>query len=308
MDTERTERGTHADPPLLRLHLFGGFRVERDGGPPLADKWPHPSARALVKLLAVSPGHSLHREQAMENCWPDADAQAALGSLRVALHAARRAIEPELAPRASSSYLTGEGTLLRLDPRTVVIDADVAETLAERALSGGSAGALAAALAAFTGELLPEDRYAPWAETRRRELNALHDRVRLALAEARLAEGETEAATEVALRSLAAAPAEERAHQVLIDAYRRQGLRRQAVRQYHLCREALAANSACVPGPATERLHLLALNAPSAAVLPAAIRTPPGQPLRGRAEELSVLLAADGPPVRLVGGGRTTGT
>lgn len=72
--------------------------MTRDGGPPLAHKWPRPSARALVKLLAVSPGHSLHREQAMEICWPDSDAQAALGSLRVALHAARRAIEPELAP------------------------------------------------------------------------------------------------------------------------------------------------------------------------------------------------------------------
>ncbi|MGW8885569.1 ATP-binding protein [Streptomyces sp. NPDC055749] len=309
MDAEQTENGTPADPPLLRLHLFGGFRVVRDGGPALADKWPRPSARALVKLLAVSPGHSLHREQAMEICWPESDAQAALGSLRVALHAARRAIEPELAPRSSSSYLTGEGTLLRLDPHTVVIDADVAETLAERALAGGSAAALATALAAFTGELLPEDRYAPWAEVRREELSALRDRVRLALAEAHLAEGETELATEVALRALAAAPAEERAHRVLIDAYLHQGLRRQAVRQYHLCRESLDAELGVRPGPATERLHLLALDAASsvlpavsAPVLPAAIRTPPGPPLRGRADELDVLLAADGPPVRLIGG------
>ncbi|MET7561067.1 AAA family ATPase [Streptomyces sp. NPDC005479] len=289
--------------------LFGGFKVERDGGAPLADKWPRPSARALVKLLAVSPGHSLHREQAMEICWPDSDAQAALGSLRVALHAARRAIEPELAPRASSSYLTGEGTLLRLDPHTVVIDADQAEDLAEQALAGGSTEALAAALAAFTGELLPEDRYAPWAEARREELSAMCDRVRLALAEAHLADGETELATEVALRAVATAPAEERAHRVLIDAYLRQGLRRQAVRQYHLCREALDAELGVRPGPATEQLYLLALDASTAVipaasvpVLPAAIRTPPGPPLRGRSEELGVLLTADGPPVRLVGG------
>ncbi|WP_392841734.1 BTAD domain-containing putative transcriptional regulator [Streptomyces sp. LN500] len=249
MNAEHTGHGTQAGPPLLRLHLFGGFRVTRDGGPPLADKWPRPSARALVKLLAVSPGHSLHREQAMEICWPDSDAQAALGSLRVALHAARRAIEPELAARASSSYLTGEGTLLRLDPRTVVIDADQAETLAEEALAEGSAEALAAALAAFTGELLPEDRYAPWAEARREQLSALCDRVRIALAEAHLADGETELATEVALRAVAAAPAEERAHRVLIDAFLRQGLRRQAVRQYHLCREALDAELGVRPGP-----------------------------------------------------------
>ncbi|WP_051878046.1 ATP-binding protein [Streptomyces sp. NRRL B-24720] len=295
--------------PLLRVHLFGGFRVNRDGGPPLAERWPRPSARALVKLLAVTPGHSLHREQAMEICWPDADPQAALGSLRVALHAARRAVEPELAPRAASSYLTGEGALLRLDPRTVWIDADHAESLAEQALDGGTAGELAAALTAFTGELLPEDRYALWAEARREQLSALCDRVRLALAEAHLADGETESATEAALRAVAAAPAEERAHRVLIDAYLRQGLRRQAVRQYHLCREALDAELGVRPGPATEQLHLLALDATttvlpaaSAPVLPAAIRTPPGPPLRGRTDELAVLLSDDGPPVRLIGG------
>lgn len=283
--------------------------MERDGGAPLAGKWPRPSARALVKLLAVSPGHRLHREQAMEICWPDSDAQAALGSLRVALHAARRAIEPELAPRASSSYLSGEGSLLRLDPQTVVIDADHAETLALRALAEGSADLLSTALAAFTGELLPEDRYAPWAEARREELSVLRDRVRLALAEARLADGETDLATEVALSVVAGSPAEERAHRVLIDAYLRQGLRRQAVRQYHPCCEALDAELGIRPGPATERLHLLALDSPStmlpavsAPVLPAAIRTPPGPPLRGRAGELGLLLASDGPPVRLVGG------
>ena len=88
---------------MLRLHLLGGFRVHRHGGPPLAERWPRPSARTLLKLLAVSPDHRLHREEAMEICWPDADPHAALGSLRVALHAARRAVEPELAPRAASS-------------------------------------------------------------------------------------------------------------------------------------------------------------------------------------------------------------
>lgn len=294
---------------MLRVHLFGGFRVERDGGAPLAGKWPRPSARSLVKLLAVSPGHSLHREQAMEICWPDADPQAALGSLRVALHAARHAIEPELAPRASSSYLTGEGTLLRLDPQTVVIDADEAEALAERALAGGAAAQLATALAAFTGELLPEDRYAAWAAARRSRLAALHDRVRLALAEAWLADGENESATEVALHALAAAPAEERAHRVVIEACLRQGLRRQAVRQYHLCREALDAELGVRPGPETERLHLHALDATSTVlpasaspVLPAPIRTPAGPPLRGRDDALRALVADEGPPVRLVGG------
>ncbi|WP_327357238.1 AAA family ATPase [Streptomyces sp. NBC_01304] len=295
-------------PPLLRVHLFGGFRVEREGGAPLADKWPRPSARALVKLLAVSPGHALHREQAMEICWPDADPGAALGSLRVALHAARRAIEPELAPRAASSYLTGEGALLRLDPAAVWIDADHAEGLAGKALAGGGAAELAAALDAFTGELLPEDRYAAWAEPRRERLGALRERVLLGLAGARLTEGDPEAAAAAAEQVLVVSPAEEQAHQVLIEAYARQGLRRRAVRQYHLCREALDAEFGVRPGPATERLHQAALAASAPAVrtappvLPAALRTAAATPLRGRDSELASLLAPDAPPVQLLTG------
>ncbi|MEU4267407.1 AAA family ATPase [Streptomyces sp. NPDC026092] len=295
-------------PPSLRVRLLGGFGVDRDGGPPLAERWPRPSARTLVKLLAVSPGHRLHREQAMEICWPDADPQAALGSLRVALHTARRALEPELPPRAASSYLTGEGSLLWLDPRTVRIDADEAEALAEAALADGGRAALASALDAFTGELLPEDRYAPWAEARRARLSALRERTLLALAEAHLTAGAPEEAVPAAERVLASAPAEEGAHRILIAAYLRQGLRRRAVAQYHLCREALDAEFGVRPGGDTERLHRQALAAPAPSsrkvrpTLPAVVRRPPASPLRGRDEVLAGLLAPAAPPVLLVTG------
>ncbi|MDT9691597.1 AAA family ATPase [Streptomyces sp. P9(2023)] len=295
-------------PPVLRVHLLGGFRVDRDGGPPLAERWPRPSARTLVKLLAVSPGHRLHREQAMETCWPEADPQAALGSLRVALHAARRALEPELPPRSASSYLIGEGSLLWLDPRTVRIDADEAEVLAEAALADGGRAGLAAALDTFTGELLPEDRYAPWAEARRARLSALRERALLALAKAHLAACAPEEAVPAAERVLSSSPAEEGAHRILIEAYLRQGLRRRAVAQYHLCREALDAEFDVRPGAETERLHREALAAPVPAsrpmgpTLPAVVRRPPASPLRGRDEVLARLLAPASPPVLLVTG------
>ncbi|NGO80179.1 AAA family ATPase [Streptomyces sp. YC504] len=305
---QETAPDTGGTPPLLRVYLFGGFRVERDSGAPLADRWPRPSAQSLVKLLAVSPGHALHRDQAIDVCWPDADHAAALGSLRVALHAARRAIEPELAPRAASSYLTSDSTLLRLDPRTVWIDADEAEERAEKALADASAPRLADALAAFTGELLPEDRYAPWTSARRGRLSALRERVLLALAAAHLAEGAPQRAADAAQTALDANPAEERAHRILIEALLAQGLRRQAMRQYHRCRQALDTELGVRPGPEIERLHRLALDdAPrghtlTPPVLPAPLRTPAAAPLHGRDRALTALSAPDGPAVRLVRG------
>ncbi|MFJ9850778.1 hypothetical protein [Streptomyces sp. NPDC101150] len=175
------------NPPLLRIRLLGGFRLERDGGAPLAERWSRPSARTLVKLLAIAPGHQLHREQLMGACWPHAELPAALRSLRVALHAARHALEPELPPRAVSSYLTGDGALLRLAPDAVWIDIDHAGSLARQALADGGARGLAAALEALNGELLPEDPYATWAAPPRERLRQLRDQVRGALSRAQTA-------------------------------------------------------------------------------------------------------------------------
>ncbi|MGD1224161.1 AAA family ATPase [Streptomyces krungchingensis] len=306
MNAQHTD-STNSATPLLRLHLFGGFTATRDSGPAPAERWPRPSAQTLVKLLAVAPEHQLHREQAMDVCWPDADRQSATGSLRVALHAARRALEPELPPRAASSYLISDGTLLRLHPATVRIDADDAETSARTALASRDPGALAAALGLFAGELLPEDRYASWVQSRRDHLVALREEVLLALAAAHLAQGSLSEAVAVAERVLAASPAEELAHRVVIDASLRQGLRRRAVHQYHVCRAALDAELGVRPGPETERLHQAALDAapaaaPGAPTLPALLRTPATAPLRGRDELLARLLAEGGPPVTLLTG------
>ncbi|MFJ8254022.1 ATP-binding protein [Streptomyces sp. NPDC094466] len=260
-----------------------------------------------MKLLAITPGHRLHREQAMGICWPDSDAQAALSSLRVALHAARHALEPELAPRASSSYLISDGSLLLLDPRTVWIDADHAERMALAALADGGIAALSEAARRFTGELLPEDRYARWAQSPRDRLARLAEQVLLALARAQLAAEALPDAVATVEQMLAANPADEAAHRILMESYLRQGLRRLAVRQYHLCREALDAELGVRPGSETERLHRMALtDAPAPALsppsLPGPLRTADRMPLRGRGRQLARLLAADGPPVTLLTG------
>lgn len=303
----RRPDSTASAAPLLRLHLLGGFRATRDSGPALADRWPRPGARALVKLLAVVPGHRLHREEAIAVCWPDAGPKAAAGSLRVALHAARRALEPELAPRATSSYLVSDGALLHLDPATVRIDADEAETAAHTALTSGGVTELSAALDRFTGELLPEDRYARWTDDRRGRLVLLREQVLLRLAGEHLDGGATAEAAAVAEQVLAGNPAEELAHRVLIEAWLRQGLRRRAVHQYHVCREALDTELGVRPGPETERLHRAALAAapapvPATPLLPAPLRAASRAPLRGRDAVLDRLLVADGPPVTLLTG------
>lgn len=301
-----TER--HDSPtPLLRLHLLDGFRAIRDGGPEVPQRWSRPSARSLVKLLAVTPEHRLHREQVMEQCWPDTDAASAQGSLRVALHAARHALEPELAPRASSSYLLSQGPMLLLDPHTVWIDVDDAEAAGRGALAGpGNAEALREALALCTGELLPEDRYVPWAADRRGQVNGLREQLRLRLASVLLGRGSLREVVDLAELVLADSPAEETAHRLLMEAYLGRGLRRRAVAQYHLCREVLDTELGVRPSQATELLHRSALGAapapvPSRPALPA-VAGAETSPLRGRDILLQRLLAAPAAPVTVLTG------
>ncbi|MFC4139150.1 MULTISPECIES: AAA family ATPase [unclassified Microbacterium] len=297
------------DPPQLRLHLLGGFRATRDSGAPIPERWPRPSARTLVKLLAIAPAHRMHRDEIMAACWPDADPPAAARSLGVALHAARRALQPELVSRQPSNYLVGDGAMLQLDPATVWIDADHAERLASLALASGDAAQLRSAHTALDGELLPEDRYAPWTAERRDHLARLRLRVALELCEALLSADPEEAIT-TARGVLAQHPAEERAHRSVMRASLALGLRRQAIQQYHACREALDVELGVRPSPQTEQLHLeiLDVNAGAAGPVDAAILPPPvlrtalATPLRGRREVLDRLAVDDTAKVLLVTG------
>jgi DNA-binding SARP family transcriptional activator len=76
----------------FRIELLGRFRVVIDGSVIAPQAWSQRKPAALVKLLALGPGHRLRREQVMDTLWPELDPQAAAANLRKALHSARRSL------------------------------------------------------------------------------------------------------------------------------------------------------------------------------------------------------------------------
>ncbi|MGH2355926.1 MAG: AfsR/SARP family transcriptional regulator, partial [Chloroflexota bacterium] len=78
----------------LRLQLLGSFRICVGDRPVGESAWRLRKAKTLIKLLALAPGHRLHREQVAAVLWPDLDSAAASNNLKQALHIARRALEP----------------------------------------------------------------------------------------------------------------------------------------------------------------------------------------------------------------------
>ena len=132
-----------------RIELLGGFRATVDDRPIPPDAWHRRRGADLVKLLALTPDHRLHREQLLEALWPDLPPGAGSANLRKALHFARRAL-------GSDDAIVVEGELLSLWPSAeVTTDLAVFEDAAREALRSGSAERCSAAADLATVDLLP---------------------------------------------------------------------------------------------------------------------------------------------------------
>ena len=221
------------------LHLLGGFRVVVDGAAVPADGWRHRRGAELVKQLALAPGHRLHREQVMETLWPDLAVEAAAANLRKATHFARRALGWE-------GSIGSDAEMLTLFPGAAVhVDVERFEDAAGEALRQADERACATAAELYRGELLPEDRFAPWTEEPRERLRLRYVQV---LKAARMWE-----------RVLEIDAADEDAHRSLMQDALQEGDRGAAIRQFERLRQRLRADLGVGPDPASVALYERAL-------------------------------------------------
>ena len=94
----------------IRVWMLGAFRISVGSRTITQEGWRLRKAATLVKLLALAPGHRMHREQAMALLWPDSGRKAASNSLRSTLHVARKVLDPAMGSR----YLASEDESLVL--------------------------------------------------------------------------------------------------------------------------------------------------------------------------------------------------
>jgi DNA-binding SARP family transcriptional activator len=162
-------------PDGLVVRLFGRFVVHRDGEPV---DLPGGASSEIVRLLALDAG-GLGVEEVVDALWPDVDLEEGRRRLRGVLSRLRT---------RSGDLVARDGTRLLLTDAWV--DARAFREAADRALAGvgaDRAGLAIAALALWTGELLPADPYQSWAvgprvQLRRRRIELL-DAVAAAAAE-----------------------------------------------------------------------------------------------------------------------------
>jgi DNA-binding SARP family transcriptional activator len=233
----------------VQIDLLGGFAVRVDGRPIPAADWRRRKAASLVKLLALTPRHTLHREQVIDALWPETAIDDAGPRLHKAAHFARRVL-------GDSSALVLSGDTVSLFPNAqVVVDVEEFERSAKQGLAALDRdpeewSAAAAAADRWAGELLTDDPYEAWLEAPRDRLRQLHQ-------ELLRRSGRW---SELAL----ADPADEEASLAHARQLADSGNRGAALRQLERLERALRRELGVRPGPAVAslRAELVASDAP----------------------------------------------
>jgi ATP/maltotriose-dependent transcriptional regulator MalT/DNA-binding SARP family transcriptional activator len=250
MERARSER------PVLRFELLGGFRVRRAGWELDDGVWQRPMAVRVVRFLLIGGSAAVPEDALFDAFWSDRPADAARQHLAVAVSRARKVLD---LPGARESVIeTRERTYrLRLGERDSVDSTEFERAAAAALAATGAAraGALGHAAALWTGEPLPEDRYAAWSSAWRERLVAIHSQVLAALIEGYEAEGRHDDVILTAQRLLESEPLNEVAHRRLMLAFARTGRTSLALRQFLACRRSLVVELGVEPSDETSRLQ-----------------------------------------------------
>jgi DNA-binding SARP family transcriptional activator len=238
-------------PIERRVYMLGGFRVGI--GPAIVPdrSWRRRKAAAVIKQLALAPGHRLHREQIMDALWPELDPRAAGANLRKVVHHARAALDGACPGAGDMIVTAGDSLALAAG---VEVDVDQFRSTLAGARRAGDIDAYRRALDLYQGELLPEDLYEEWAVAARRELHIDFLAGLTELAALLEACGDAAAATHAVRRLVTADPTGEDANASLIRLYALAGRRADALRHYDHFRQLLDQELGTEPGPATQRI------------------------------------------------------
>ena len=216
------------------IHLFGGLRLVfppftiREGT--LATK-----AAAVVKLLAIRPGHSAHRDEVTGTLWADADERHGANNLYKALHQLRAKL-----PAEAHDLVQIRCKVVSLAPWATV-DLDQFLTEAEVARGTKSVDAYDRVFSLSTRKFLPCDIYEDWTIDTRDAINRLETQMRFEAAELCVLNDDASRAAANLRAVVASEPANERAHRLLIEVYASNGEPANAVRQYEECVKTLRA-------------------------------------------------------------------
>uniref|UniRef100_UPI003B3A46B2 AfsR/SARP family transcriptional regulator n=1 Tax=Nakamurella sp. TaxID=1869182 RepID=UPI003B3A46B2 len=187
-----------------------------------------PRARALLRLLALSPNRDVHREQLVDALWPGVDLAVGTRRLQVAVSSVRQVLEQAGLPGMAVLARRGDAYRLAL-PAGSTVDVEAFERgladadAAVRRADPSAVELRAAALARYRGDLLPEDGPAEYVVGERDRLRVLAAAAAATLAQEYRALGQLRPALAAARQSVQVDRYQDLAWQLLAELHRDAG-------------------------------------------------------------------------------------
>ncbi len=245
--------------PLVKIHLFGDFRLIAAGEEIPHVRWGRPQAKAILQYLLLHRQRYVSAEELVEVFWPDVG-RVEETALYTALSRIRKGLQglPGSPPirliREQVGYrlLPPPGTWIDVEAFTEGLR-QARACLPKRAKE--AAVHLARALVLYEGDLLRDPAYSEWCATEREALRLQFVEGKCLLA--RLYEGAERYGESLAVYAqiLEVDPSFEEAHRGLMRCYALTDRRELALRQYIACREILRKDLEVEPSKETEVLH-----------------------------------------------------
>ncbi len=266
LDEEQKELVTYTvkiETLPLKIHLFGGFQIERRGQTIRDKEWRSRKAKSVLKYLLLNRGKPIVRDILMDVFWCDMPPERASLNLNSTIYTIRRVLEPERPRRTPSAYLLTEGDALRFNADADFwLDVVEFERHLKRAKEFQKAdkaqeavGEWRAATEMYRGELLPEDRYEDWCVVQREQFREQYLSALLELGKHCYQRDEFETAEVYYKQVLAQEPYKEVALRMLMRCLVKLDRRNEALQWYRKVASKLADEMAVEPEPRTTALY-----------------------------------------------------
>jgi DNA-binding SARP family transcriptional activator len=253
---KKQQRGQLA--PSLTIYCLGPFRAYNNEH--LVEKWPGHKCKSIFKYMIIHREHPIHLEILMDLFWRDVDPEAARRNLYQAVYSLRQALQTG---DPGFPYILCEDGCYDLNPDVRLwVDSDDFTAHYQTGQQLEREGRLQEAIREYEladnlyeGEFLAEDRYEDWSLVPRENLKHAHLDILDRLSQHYFGQAQFAMCIAFCQKILAEDNCREDAHRRLMRCHLRQGQRHLALRQYHMCVEALKRELDVPPMPATVELY-----------------------------------------------------
>lgn len=253
-------------PPDLNIVLLGQFSVTMGKQNIPLGKWKSSKALMVLKYLAANRNQGfIPREVLIEMLWPDQDPEKTGSRFNMAMSALRKTLEPDLSPKAPSTYIQRKKDRYRLvDDTRITVDTEQfskAFVLAEKTGPLEKLSRYLGAQSIYKGGFLGEDRYEDWCIQKREQFAADYLRVLKSILTIYEAKQDLEKAISYAGKIMALDPFDESTLKRLMTFYARSG-NLSKIKKIYLGHEKIAGEMDCPVSPEIEALYHNLIPAP----------------------------------------------